>query len=309
MSADFGDVPTWIGGISAFLALGAAVLAARWTAKTAKAAELQVQEIRRQVAADLGQLELAREDADRQVRALQEADERAKRTEARALAAEERERAASQAAEERFIKAQLDTRAPAVYIRAMPGGRPPNSSADPFPPLGYLDRSAPIDWNSNPTKIDNVMRLESTQNHLFVRRVSFALANCSNISARVDIFKHSVGGFVGMRSGQEIILPPSETRYVEWRGFIHSDELRTAGAGKPENCFLQVEFWVRDLGMNVRDSHLFNLDLRYFENDGSRLVVNPEPAYPWTEKYGEVAERYYERLEAQKAKADGADVQ
>ncbi|WP_410637754.1 hypothetical protein [Amycolatopsis sp. lyj-346] len=304
MSADLGDVPTWIGGVSAFLALGAAVLAARWTAKTAKAAELQVDEIRKQVAADLGQLELAREDADRQVRALQEAEERAKRTEARALAAEERERAASEAAEERFIKAQLDTRAPAVYVRAMPGGRAPNSAADALPSLGYLDRIAPIDWNSVPVKVDSVMHLESTQNYLFVRHVSFALVNCSNISARVDILRHSVGEFVGMRSGQEIILPPSETRYVEWRGFIHSDDLRMAGVSKPENCFLQVEFWVRDLGMNVRDSHLFNLDLRYFENDGSRLVVKPEPAYPWTEKYGEVAERHYERLEAQKAKAE-----
>jgi hypothetical protein len=51
--------------------------------------------------------------------------------------------------------------------------------------------------------------------------------------------------------------------------------------------------------MNVQDRYAFNLDLRYFSLDGSRLLVEPQPAYPWTEKFAsQVPPRHYERLEA-----------
>ena len=62
-----------------------------------------------------------------------------------------------------------------------------------------------------------------------------------------------------------------------------------------------LEFSVSDLAMKVRQQLRFNADLRFFDNDGSFLVVSPEPPFPWSENYAQPVGRFYDELDRQEA--------
>lgn len=87
---------------------------------------------------------------------------------------------------------------------------------------------------------------------------------------------------------------------VFWHHNISRAALRTEeDLGRPENWWMTVKFWVRDLGMIVRDEFGFGADFRHFKLDGSRLIVSPDLPYPWEVNTAEpTGPRIYERLEA-----------
>src|SRR6266540_4471102 len=99
----WGDFPNWLMALATIGALVAASLAAKWTFRTVKAAE-------KQVVAAQAQVETAREQAGA-----------AREQLSLARAEVEREHEVAKAAEDRFLRAQLDGRMPVVYARATPG--------------------------------------------------------------------------------------------------------------------------------------------------------------------------------------------
>lgn len=87
---------------------------------------------------------------------------------------------------------------------------------------------------------------------------------------------------------------------MEWQRTISRAALRSGeDLVRPENWWMTVELWVRDLGMNVRDTFRFSGDFRHFALDGSRLIVDPELPFAWEENIAEpTSPRIYERLDA-----------
>lgn len=293
MSIQWGDVPSWVVACSTTGAFVAAGFAARWTAKTAKSADDQVHAAQAQVAAARAQADATREQL------------------LVAQAEAEREREAVQAAERRFLQTQLDARAPVVYARAKPGCDLP----------GFTSSSATGSWGRAPLMAirqseaqgndpDWLRRLdhhvtermtleEDDQRFIFVQYVTLEFVNCSGVPARIDITKPA-GGELSIRQGEALVIPPHEARSLAWWRRLGWAAVATeAGVNSAEVSFVQLEFCVRDLGMAVRDHFAFNLDTRYFERDGSRLIVKPEPPFPWSEVFaGERSPRAYERLDA-----------
>jgi hypothetical protein len=150
--------------------------------------------------------------------------------------------------------------------------------------------------------VTDPMTLTVGEPHRFTLTVTFEFINYSDAPARIAIVSHNNSEFLKRRQGQEFIVPPQETRHLVWQRHIISDQLSEDNIGNPDLCFLQLEYWTRDLGANIRDTFRFNLDLRYFSRDGSRLIVQPQPAFPWHEGFGEeLSPRLYERLEAAKS--------
>ncbi|WP_370965644.1 hypothetical protein [Amycolatopsis sp. cg9] len=321
MSFDFGDVPTWISAISATGALIAAGFAAWWTSKTATSAGQQVVAVREQVEAEREQLELAKGEAERQQALAAQADERAaaaaerervaaEAAESRAEAAAQRERAAYRAAEDRFLRAQLDTRAPTVYARATPGsvlrehtvatvdGPSPTPLLAVVPLATYQENPNAIFWSSR-YSISETVSIPDDKFYVFVLTATIQFVNSSDVPARIDFPNLENVTLLGRRWGQELVVPPREARHVVARRKLESAGMKTnEGIGNPNVTTLDLEYWVRDLGTNVRDTFRLCLDMRYFERDGSRLTVKPEPAFPWEECFGgQIKQRLYEQLD------------
>jgi hypothetical protein len=292
MSIDF---PSWITAVSTAGALLAAGLAARWTAKTAKSAEQQVAAARGQVEAANGQLELVGDQLE--------------------LAKSEAEggRRATQAAEQRFLRAQLDSRAPVVYARAMPGGRfciDPNSNEyTSCPAMTMVTREQQMANRDSIFFEDNALTSPYTavdgDSAVFTTIVTIEFVNCSALTARVAIPDRDrctlfTSPGVQLRQGDELFLPPNEARTVVWlRRFSSTMLTSSADPNATGLTEFRLNYWARDLGINTRDAFLFNLTTCDVAVDGSRLIINPQPPYPWTEKFaGQFKDRIYERLEA-----------
>lgn len=285
MSIQWGDFPSWVVAVSTTGAFVAAGLAAGWTAKTAKSADEQVAAAHAQVDATREQLEIARADADR-------------------------ERDAFQAAERRFLQSQVDGRAPVVYARATPGCELPGFlSSNTYGSWGRAPlmaiRASEVphtpEWQrSKDFHVTERMTLEEDDHFVFAQYVTLEFVNCSDVPARVDVTQFA-GGELSIRQGEALVVPPHESRSVAWWRTLGWAAVATeAGVASPEVSFVQLEYWVRDLGQSVRDTYAFNLDTRYFERDGSRLIVKPQPPFPWAEMFAsETSPRVYERLDAQ----------
>ncbi len=273
----WGSVPTWVVAGAAVGAFGAASRAAMWTARSAaagreqvKAAIDQVEAARQQAVAARGQLDLAKSGAVR-------------------------DQEAARAAEDRLLHAQLDARAPVVYARATPG------SAD-RPALSAVTES---EYEASPESLTdpgNAVREQRTLDegeHLrFALTVTIEFVNCSDVPARINITAHR-NADVTLPRGQELLVPPHESRLVVWTRRFGSRLLSAqVDLDRPDLTMFQIDYLVRDLSHNVSDTYRFNSGLRYFNRVDGRLVVEPQPAFPWTEDFAtQVGERRYERLE------------
>ncbi|MEQ0560853.1 hypothetical protein ABJI51_17335 [Amycolatopsis sp. NEAU-NG30] len=309
LSLQWGDVPTWFSAVSTTGAFIAAGFAASWTARTAKSADAQVKVVREQAAAEREQLDLAKNEAERQRALAESAEERAREADKRAVEAAERERVLAEAAEVRFLRTQIDMRAPTVYVRATPGSSASDTGGlygAPFLSAVPSEKMHEISTGKielGAYHVSRQMTLTEDDDMLFIATVTLELVNCSSFPARIDFVSYPNLELLGLRQGQELVIPPDETRKIVARRRLAKWQLRTEeDINDSEVSFLQIEYWVRDLGMNLRDTYRFNQDVRFFKRDGSRLIVEPEPPYVWHEVFGaQVGDRLYERLDLRNA--------
>ena len=183
---------------------------------------------------------------------------------------------------ERFqAGSRLDQVAPTIVARARPGL------------LDMRDESG--DW----VTVSHSLELSESANVLFRTTVTIAAKNVSDRIARVA-FTNPANGVMSVRSGDELVLAANEVETVTWEQTVGGLALRSEeDPGRAENWLFDVEMWVRDPGMNVRDTLKFNGDLRFFRRDGSRPMVETQPPFPWTENVAApTGPRLYERLEA-----------
>lgn len=258
-------VPNWAGIVIGFLTLIAAVAAAWFARSASRAAREQADAASQQTAAAIAQLELASAAARR-------AEEQATEQDS-ALKAERR----------RGDQARLDALAPTVF--ALAHWREPR--------LGPRENRHPIKY---------IRELDPGDDQLFWVSIELEFHNVSEQVARVDI-TDADGGELSIPMGDPIFLRPGHIRRVTWNRSLHTSNLREQEAlGLPQHSFFRAQFWVRDLGMNVRDTYTFSADLRHLTLDGSRLLISPNVPYPWAENVAEpTSARMYERLDAGEA--------
>ncbi|WP_104061123.1 hypothetical protein [Arthrobacter sp. 4R501] len=145
---------------------------------------------------------------------------------------------------------------------------------------------------------------ESQRNEIRFRiRLNVVIENVSSKTARVDIVDLANGELVNIRSDEHLIVPPHQERVFTWTRSFTPGMLATEDEiNDSKNWLFNLTLWVRDLGMNVRDTYRFNSDLRLFSRDGTRLVVRPEPEHNWTENVAPpLQNRVYERLETNRS--------
>jgi hypothetical protein len=307
---DYGDVPTWIEAAATVAAFIAAFFAARWTAKTANSARDQVEVARKQLAsagkAARKQLTAMREQVE-SARAQVEQGEKAAQGQLAAMREQlDLARSEATAAKIRFLHAQLDALAPVVYARA----------AHPrlvMMPLSEY-RAAPNTLYNPDHTVKSQVKVSPGEDPYFGLTFSIELVNCGDIPARIDFAENPNAELRDMLQhhevlpGQEVVIPPHEGRALVWRRGIYSGDLRVRGRVQASDVALaQIKYLVRDLGMNVRDTYRWNLDLGCFALDGSHLVADPLNKL-WRDKFAsQVPPRSYERLEASAAEGDGTE--
>ena len=156
-------------------------------------------------------------------------------------------------------------------------------------------------WTTSWEPFTRVQHFEESHHDkiIFRIRLNVVIDNVSSKSARVDIVDLANGELLDRRSDEHLVVPPHQERVFTWTRNFTPAMLATEGdINDSRNWLFNLTLWVRDLGMNVRDTYKFNSDLRLFSRDGSRLVVKPEPDHNWTENVAPpLQERVYERLE------------
>lgn len=266
--------PNWVMAVLSLPTLLAATLAgffawraAHWTKQQSIAAEAQV-EIAKEG------LRVARRDAD-----LARADSLFQRSE-------------TDIANRRQSEMRLDILAPAVLARAAPKG--PTYRA-----LEWRRRASEgltvADW----VVVDQPFTLQDNEAAEFRTVLNLTFRNVSNQIAVVDVVDVQLGEIQGVRQGDSITIAPLEERTFQWVRVLRSQDLSTQDQiDDPARWLFNLEFWVRDIGMNVRDTYKFNSDLRYFSRRGQALQVVPDPAFPWFENFAGLSQpRMYERLD------------
>lgn len=191
-------------------------------------------------------------------------------------------------AERRQAESRLDALAPVIKVEARRGG----ILIQATPTTAHSLRSSPL-------------VLETGTDETFAIDAGIRLTNVSDHLAVISV--------TGLRPGDEIrslnqglLLEPGETTSLDFSRRIHSSNLRSEdGIHNPDHWLMKLEISVQDLGRNIRDTLITQLEFRYFELDGSRLLVHttsnsssPNPAY------GElVPPRVYQRLDAEPTSA------
>ncbi|MDZ5146352.1 hypothetical protein [Microbacterium testaceum] len=256
-------VPNWISAGASILTLFAAVAAAIFAGRAAHWTKQQATAAAAQTTTADEQLKLARDGAAKAQMQLEKQQQDATR------------------AERRQSEARLDGIAPVVLATARRHNLTKSSDGEPFQPVAHRHE------------------VDARTDALFRTSATITFRNLSDKIARVDI-THPAHGELSIRSGEGIILSPGERKEVEWQRTIARAALRSEeDLGKTENWWMTVEIWVRDLGMNVRDTFRFGGDFRHFSLDGSRLIVDPELPFPWEDNVAEpTSPRIYERLDA-----------
>jgi hypothetical protein len=194
-----------------------------------------------------------------------------------------------------LVQAQLDALAPVVLATATPV----NAGTD-GPYLwshGYVGGV----WESVWTPVAEQLEVPSSERLQFRFTVNLEFKNVSDKVAHIDIVRGTGGVFDGHSDSSMpvLVVPPHEKGTLIWSRYWLSDGLSTEeDTHDTQNSSFKMYFQVRDQGQNVRDTYEFLADLRFFSRDGSRLIVEPKPAFPWNENVAiPVPGRVYERLE------------
>lgn len=218
------------------------------------------------------------------------------------------DREAARVAGRRLEEARLDAMLPVIFGTAeYRGSQGVGSSASRFDSARMDGPAAIWKWET----VHEGFEVSDSDSDYIPTAFRFAITllfqNLSEHVAQIDIperqgelWLDEVIGGRRWKDGEPLFVLPGETERLTWTQMLYSTNLRTDDdLGRPEHAFFLLKFWVRDIGLRVREEYSFNGDLRHFKRDGSRLVVNPDPAYPW---FRNVAvpryRRVYEALDA-----------
>jgi hypothetical protein len=123
---------------------------------------------------------------------------------------------------------------PVVYARATPGcklapiiGR---FNHGPRPPITMVtvDSSKANDelLNMPSAAIIQNTEIEASRDIRFRITVTIEFVNCSPLPARINITEYPNATLIGVVLGEELVLPPHETRHIVWTRDLNSGELR-----------------------------------------------------------------------------------
>ncbi|MBE1514290.1 hypothetical protein [Nesterenkonia halotolerans] len=272
-------VPNWLMSVSTLLTLVVAGVAAFFAYKAAHWTKDQAEASRDQAKYALEALEVAQRDSEL------------------ANATSERQRAEADRSYRLLVEAQLDSLAPVVLATARPSNFGPNGA--------YLwsHRYVGGIWESNWNPITDDLEVGGNEQLQFRYSAALRFRNVSDTVAHIEILGNSGGKFPDYPDFTlpSVVVPPHEERFVNWSRYWLSDALRSAEIPQdPWRDHLKMQFRVRDQGMNVRDTYEFLADLRFFSQDGSRLIVKPKQDRPWDESVAtSIPGRVYERLDQQ----------
>lgn len=245
--------------------------------------------------------------------AAESADEQAKGTRTEVRVAEEQlevqrrelARAQADAAETARVTAEtrIDALAPEVFAWAQSGGRVETHEISPTPQpfLAFREREGGqwTEWKP----VRESMKIESEkQNEIQFRVIAWlTFRNVSDRVARITIESPGFGSVEADARSEFIVLPQGVERGQSadtlWTLEVSPSWIVGDGVDHPScEIFMRIEYAVRDLGGNSCDRFAIHGDLRFFREDGFRLVVEPQPSYPWTVRNAEFIAREYEAL-------------
>ncbi|MBO3084068.1 hypothetical protein [Cellulomonas fengjieae] len=230
---------------------------------------------------------------DEQVAIAREALELARREALDARADADRQRQETDRTRRMLEEVRLDSLAPVVVARAMPSG----SDAPGRPRLDACQLTVGGQGTWRPLSGHLAVGLD--QAYAFRTALTLWFENVSDRAAQVDILD-SAGGELDLLPGHPVVIPARESRSVTWvRTWSSHDLASDEQVQDPAAWLFNLSFTVTDLGLHVRDTYAFDGDLRFFDRDGSWLVVMPEPPLPWTSDVASMLPgRAYQRLDA-----------
>ena len=260
--------------VAALFAWGFAATAARRGARQADAVLRQARSFDEQVAIAREALALARREAQ----------------DARSDA--DRQRHETDRTRRMLEEVRLDALAPTVVARAVPS----SSDAPGRPTLEacQLTAGGQDRWRT----LGGQLAVGRDQTYAFRTALTLWFENVSDRAAQVDILDPA-GGELDLLPGHPLVVPARESRSVTWMRLWTSRNLDSdEQIQDPAAWLFNLTFAVSDLGMHVRDTYAFDGDLRFFDRDGSWLVVRPEPPLPWTSDVASMLPgRSYQRLD------------
>jgi hypothetical protein len=271
-------LPLAVSLVTLVAALGAWLLAgkaARRATRVAEATHRQARAFDEQVAIAREALGLARQEAQH------------------ARSDAERERQETDRTRRMLEEARLDSLAPSIVARAFPDGS--GSPGRPALEACQLTAGGQDRWRP----LTGQLQVGRDQTSAFRTALPLWFANVSDRAAQVDIV-HAAGGELDLLPGHPLVVPARESRSVTWMRMWTSRDLDSDQQIQDPSAWLfNLAFTASDLGMHVRDTYAFDGDLRFFDRDGSWLVVMPEPPLPWTSDVASVLPgRSYQRLDA-----------
>lgn len=186
-------------------------------------------------------------------------------------------------------EARLDTRAPTIIARAF------------LPVEELLMAQAVPAQEFHPVSPESFAAGGSDDAIITFRTgVRIVLENVSDKPARVKISDLDGGSIVNGPPGNSYVLGPHEQEKVMWQRTVLSAELYAdGGLEDPRRSFMRVALWVWDMGAEVRDTHHFDADLRFYARAEGRLLASPQLVTPWNEHVATLdPDRFYARLDA-----------
>jgi len=165
---------------------------------------------------------------------------------------------------------RLDTRAPTIIARAS------------LPVEELLMAQAVPAQDFHPVSPESFTAGGSDEAIITFRtRVKIVLENVSDKPARVAFASLDGGSIVNGPPENSYALGPNELNEVTWQRTVTSAELLAdGGLEDPRRSFMRVALWVWDMGAEVRDTHHFNADLRFYVRAEGRLVASPQLKSP-----------------------------
>ena len=205
----------------------------------------------------------------------------------------DRQRAESHRMRRMLEEARLDVLAPTIVARAFPEG----SGTPGRPALEYCQLTTGGQDRWRP--LTGQLQVGRDETYAFRTALTIWFENVSDGVAQVNVIEPA-GGELDLLPGHPLVVPARESRSVTWMRLWTSRDLDSdARIQDPAAWLFNLTFTVTDLGVHVRDTYAFDGDLRFFDRDGSWLVVMPEPPLPWTSDVASMLSgRTYESLPA-----------
>lgn len=275
-------VPNWIVAGTGVATLGAAIAAAVFAKRAAKAGAAAASSTRDQADTAKAGHTHATETAKRQEEATGDQ---------LALA---RQQAARAEADARFsrrqaVESRLDARAPVVVPRGYlsPSGHIRISTQED-PDYAVIDEATFVDNPSSDAK--------------FQVAVDLYVANVSDQPALVEIGSYDGGSFLRKQRGEFYVINPGENEVLMWEREYSATEFGSEESiGDASRSRMRVVLWVSDLAGEIRDTYTYDADLSFFRRAQDRLLVTPQPTVPWRETIAKLnPERLYARLDSER---------